>query len=309
MTPPKKWAIDLEPPIGNPTPRMLHAVTVDVEDYYHVTAFEGSIPRSSWDHFESRVESSTRRLLELLAERGVRGTFFVLGWIAARFPSLVREIHAAGHELGSHSHWHRLVYQLTPDEFREDLRRSIQAIEDAAGVRVRMYRAPSFSITRKSLWAFDILAEEGIEVDSSVFPTRHDRYGIPDANPEIHAIETTAGRVLEFPPTVVEFGRLRFPVAGGGYFRLYPWSLTARALRRLERRGRPAMFYVHPWEVDPAQPRLRAGSRTSRLRHYVNLKSTAGKLDRLLRSFDFGPIGTVLATRGALGPARELATA
>ncbi len=280
-------------------PAMRHAFSVDVEDYYHVSAFERSIPRTAWDHYESRVVASTQRLLDLLARRDVRGTFFVLGWIADRFPQLVRDIHAAGHELGSHSYWHRLIYELAPDEFRQDLRRSIDAIENAAGVRVRMYRAPSFSIVRRSLWAFDILAEEGIEIDSSVFPTRHDRYGIPDAPPTIHHRDCAAGRVIEFPPTVVQFGRFRLPVAGGGYFRLYPLAVTVRAMHRVAAAGRPAMFYVHPWELDPDQPRLRAGSRTARLRHYVNLSGSERKLDLLLREFSFAPIGDVLADRAA----------
>ena len=269
---------------------------MDVEDYYHVSAFEGAVARSAWGGFECRVASNTQRLLDLLARRSVHATFFVLGWIAKRRPELIRAIHDAGHEIGSHSFWHRLVYRLTPEEFREDLRRSRDAIEDATGVRVRMYRAPSFSITRRSLWAFDVLAEEGIEIDSSVFPVRHDRYGIPDARPEIHTVKTESGNVVEFPPTVVEFGALRLPVAGGGYLRLYPLSVTNRALQWVERRGRPAMLYVHPWEIDPDQPRLSAGSRVSRFRHYVNLRSTAKKLDRLLQNHAFNAVGAVAAT-------------
>ena len=273
---------------------MLSAFTVDVEDYYHVSSFERSIPRSAWGDYESRVVASTQRLIELLARHNVRGTFFVLGWVAERFPSLVREIAAAGHELASHSYWHRLVYELTPEEFRADLRRSKQAIEDACSAAVTMYRAPSFSITTKSLWALEVMAEEGIDVDSSIFPTRHDRYGIPGSDPGIHHHQTPSGRLTEFPPTIVSLGRMRLPVAGGGYFRLYPLLFTRHAMQRVQRSGRPVMFYTHPWEIDPHQPRLRAGSYLSRLRHYVNLHSTWDKLDRLLGSFPFGTVSQVL---------------
>lgn len=278
---------------------MLHAFSVDVEDYYHVSSFARSIPCSAWGEYESRVVASTQRMLELLARHEVRGTFYVLGWVADRFPRLVQQIAAAGHELASHSFWHRLVYDLSPAEFRDDLRRSKQAIEDAGGVAVTMYRAPSFSITRRSLWALEIMAEEGIEVDSSIFPTRHDRYGIPGADPQIHRQTTPSGTLVEFPPTVVSFGRLRLPVAGGGYFRLYPLAITQHAMRRVQRSGRPVMFYIHPWEIDPDQPRIRSGSYVSRLRHYVNLRSTWHKLDRLLSRFSFGTVSQVLAEQSA----------
>src|SRR6267142_411086 len=180
----------------------MNAFTVDVEDYYHVSAFEHAISRSSWGSFESRVVANTQRLLALLARHNVLGTFFILGWVAERFPGLVREIVASGHEVGSHSYWHRLIYETTPAEFREDLRRSIGVIENAASVKVTRYRAPSFSITRRSLWALEILAEEGIEVDSSIFPVRHGRYGIPDAEPSVHIRCTPAGPLTEFPPSV-----------------------------------------------------------------------------------------------------------
>lgn len=274
---------------------MLSAFTVDVEDYYHVSSFERAIPRSTWGDYQSRVVPSTQRLLELLGNRNVRGTFFILGWVADRFPALVREIAAAGHELASHSYWHRLVYELSPEEFRHDLRRSKQVIEDAAGVSVTMFRAPSFSLTNRSLWALDVMAEEGIQVDSSIFPTRHDRYGIPDAEPGIHLRQTSSGSIVEFPPSVMTLGPLRMPMAGGGYFRLYPLSVTSYAIGRVQRATRPVMFYIHPWEIDPQQPRLRLGSRLSRLRHYVNLHSTWHKVDRLLTTFRFGTVSQVLA--------------
>ncbi|HUY91128.1 MAG TPA: XrtA system polysaccharide deacetylase [Pirellulales bacterium] len=285
---------------------ILNALTVDVEDYYHVSAFERHITRERWHDFDSRVEASTRRLLDILAEADTRATFFVLGWVARRHPELVREIHDAGHELGSHSFWHRLVFELSPEEFRNDLRDSRAVLEDAAGQPITAYRAPSFSITRRSQWALEILAEEGFNVDSSIFPIRHDRYGIPDANPHLHEISTPAGPLQEFPPSVVRFARMNFPVSGGGYFRLYPLSWTVRGLSRVNGKGRPFMFYIHPWELDPDQPRLAAGSRLSRARHRVNLASTAEKLRRLLGRFRFGRMdesieATLRANNGGSG--------
>ena len=235
-----------------------------------------------------------------LARYKVRGTFFVLGWVADRFPHLIQQIVTAGHEVGSHSYWHRLAYQLTPTEFREDLRRSVGVIEDVTGVKVSCYRAPSFSITRQSLWALDVLVEEGLRIDSSVFPTHHDRYGIPGAQPTIHTVKTLAGPILEFPPSVACWGQLAIPVGGGGYFRLYPYSLSRFLLQRINgTERRPFMFYVHPWEVDPNQPKLKAGSRMGQFRHHVNLASTVSKLERLLTDFRFGSIADVFASHAA----------
>lgn len=274
---------------------IVNAFTVDVEDYFQVSAFEKHIPRARWGSMESRIEANTRRILALLDHYQVKGTFFVLGWIARRYPELVREIAAAGHELGSHSYWHRLVYDLSPEQFRVDLTDSRKAIEDAAGQRVVIYRAPSFSITHRSLWALEILAEEGFLIDSSIYPIHHDRYGMPKAETRIHRIVTCSGSIWEFPPAVVRFGGVNVPMSGGGYFRLYPFALTVRALRRINQRHRRSfMFYVHPWELDPDQPRIAGPSRQSRLRHYVNLATTEKKLDRLLRHFDFGPISQVI---------------
>lgn len=273
---------------------MLNAFTVDVEDYFQVSAFERSIRRSAWGEYESRVVANTERLLDLLSRHEVSATFFILGWVAERFPRLVQQIVAAGHEVGSHSYWHRLVYDMTPAEFREDLRRSIQVIEDAAGVAVRCYRAPSFSITRRSLWALDILVEEGIEVDSSIFPARHDRYGIPGADPCIHTRKTPSGPITEFPPTITRLAGVRLPVGGGGYFRLYPLALTTWCLRRVNAEPRPFMFYVHPWEIDPQQPRLKAAGPLSTLRHYVNLGRTHARLDKLLSSHRFATMHSTI---------------
>ncbi|MHB8975008.1 MAG: XrtA system polysaccharide deacetylase [Pirellulaceae bacterium] len=273
----------------------VNAFSVDVEDYFQVSAFEKHVPRASWASIPSRVVNSTRRILELLDRHQTKATFFILGWTARNYPELVREIDAAGHELGSHSYWHQLVYELTPEQFRADLTDSRKAIEDAAGRRVVIYRAPSFSITHRSLWALEILAEEGFQIDSSIYPIHHDRYGMPNAETRIHQITTGSGPIWEFPPAVVRFGGLNLPVSGGGYFRLYPLALTVQGLRRINRRhDRPFVFYVHPWELDPDQPRIAGPSRKSRMRHYVNLARTEKKLDRLLRLFHFAPVGEVV---------------
>lgn len=282
-----------------PESQLISAFTVDVEDYYQVSAFEGQVDRHSWGRFENRVVVNTRRLLRLLEAYDIRATFFVLGWVAWRFPHLVREIHQAGHELGSHSFWHRLVYQLTPEQFRQDLIDSRAAIEDVTGEPVRAFRAASFSITRRSLWALAILAQEGFEVDSSISPILHDRYGIPGATPHLHRQQTPHGTLWEFPTSVRTVGVARIPVSGGGYFRLYPIGFTCNSLQRINERGEPFVFYVHPWEIDPEQPRLRAGSWLSRQRHYLNLASTERKLHDVLRSFRFGTLGEAIAARRA----------
>lgn len=263
---------------------MLNAMTIDVEDYFHVTAFENQVERHSWDKYPSRVEANTRRLLEMLARRQVRATFFVLGWIAKHFPGLVREIDAAGHEIGSHSYWHRLIYHMSPDEFRTDLRDSRNVLEDIIGKPVTAFRAPSYSGVRKTLWALEVLAEEGFCHDSSIFPVHHDRYGIADAERRPHLV---AGKVWEYPPSVWRLWRVNVPVAGGGYFRLFPARWTAFCIRSLNRQGLPFLFYIHPWELDPEQPRLPCRL-TTRCRHYVNLAASAGKLERLLDEFRFG---------------------
>ncbi len=272
---------------------MLHALTVDVEDYFQVSGFEKQIGRNQWDHFESRVVANTRRILRLLERHDVRGTFFVLGWVADRHPWLVQEIHRAGHELGSHSFWHRLIYEQTPQEFRDDLRRSRDVLENAIGQPVTAFRAPSFSITARSLWALEILAEEGFRVDSSVFPVYHDRYGIPQAEPRLHRLEVSCGSLWEFPPSVARIAGVNVPI-GGGYFRLYPLWWTRFCLQRIHRARQPAILYVHPWEFDPRQPRLAMGSRLSRFRHCVNLATTERKLDTLLRELRFGRICDVI---------------
>jgi polysaccharide deacetylase family protein (PEP-CTERM system associated) len=269
---------------------IVNLMTVDVEDYFHVNAFAGRVARDSWPTFPSRVEANTARILGLFAEHGVRGTFFVLGWVAERYPQLVRRIADAGHEIGSHSHWHRLVYSLTPEEFREDLRRARGAIGDATGITVRGFRAPSFSITERSLWALDVLADEGYDYDASIFPVRHDVYGIPGAPRHPHLIECGSRTLFELPGSAGRLGGdLRLPI-GGGYFRFFPYAATRRAIASFnDDEGHPAMFYLHPWEVDPAQPRLRASFRSG-LRHYSNLARTEPRLRRLLTDFRWGAI-------------------
>ncbi len=267
---------------------MKHILSFDVEEYFQVSGFARRVPIDTWDSFESRVRRPTERILELLADHGVQATFFVLGWIARRHRELVRQIAEAGHEIGSHSDRHQLVYDQSPEEFREDLRRSKDVLEEITGKPVRSFRAPSFSITRRSLWALDVLVESGFRYDASVFPIVHDRYGIPDAPLRIHRIERAAGTLIEVPGTVARVCGMRLPVGGGGYLRLYPWFVTRRLLRRIERRDRrPVVVYVHPWELDPNQPRLAAASRMSRFRHYVNLHTTEAKLKRLLTSFSW----------------------
>jgi polysaccharide deacetylase family protein (PEP-CTERM system associated) len=265
----------------------VNALTVDVEDYFHVTAFEGRVRRADWDYYPSRVAANTRRILDLLDAGAVRATFFVLGWVAERQPALVRAIAAAGHEIGCHSYWHRLIYQQTPEEFRADLRRARDVLQDALGRPVTAYRAPSFSITRQSQWALDVLIEEGFTVDSSVYPTFHDRYGIPDAPPGPHQVVRPAGALWELPLAVYRRGGYPLPVGGGGYFRLYPYWLTRHCLRALNAAGRPFVAYLHPWELDPEQPRL-PGGLLKQFRHRVGLRRTAGRLGRLVRDFRFG---------------------
>jgi polysaccharide deacetylase family protein (PEP-CTERM system associated) len=271
----------------------LNALTIDVEDYYHVSGFDRCVSRDQWDDFEPRVEANTHRLLDRLAEAGVRGTFFVLGWVAQRQPRLVRAIAAAGHEVGCHSYAHRLVYEQTPEQFRADLCQARDVLEDLLGQPVVAYRAPSFSITNRSLWALDVLGEEGFRFDSSIYPTHHDRYGIPGTPLVPHPIRRPAGELWEFPPPVWRYLGYPLPVGGGGYFRLYPYALTRHALRAVNRAGRPFAAYLHPWEVDPDQPRLRPG-RLSAFRHYVNLHRTEDRLVRLLQDFRFGTLAEAI---------------
>jgi polysaccharide deacetylase family protein (PEP-CTERM system associated) len=275
-------------------------MTIDVEDYFHVSGFAGTVSRSDWDTYESRVCRNTERLLGLLEASNVHATFFVLGWVAERFPRLVRRIHADGHELASHSYDHGLVYDKTPDAFREDLRRARTAIEQASGVRVNGFRAPSYSVTTRSLWALDVLAGEGYTYDSSIYPIRHDRYGIPDWNRHIHQLTRSRRTLWELPGSTVRRAGVNLPIGGGGYFRHLPYRWTRWGINRLNvDEGQPAIFYIHPWEIDPDQPRLNAGA-ASQFRHYRNLHRTEARLRRLLAEFRFGTIADVLQKQPAL---------
>jgi polysaccharide deacetylase family protein (PEP-CTERM system associated) len=280
------------------SPRVVNAMTVDVEDYFHVSVFDGVVPRSRWDRLESRVTANTSRMLDIFAEHGVRGTFFVLGWVAERFPELVRRIAAAGHEIASHGYGHRLVYDQTPAAFREDVRRAKALLEDASGARVHGYRAPSYSIVPRSLWALDVLIEEGHAYDSSIFPIRHDRYGIPVSGRHAYVVDRPGGRLVEAPASTTTFGGMNLPVAGGGYFRLLPYAWTRWGISRVNAEAKPAIFYLHPWEIDPGQPRLSCGL-LSRIRHYRNLSQTESRLRRLLGEFSWGRLRDVLPSAGA----------
>jgi polysaccharide deacetylase family protein (PEP-CTERM system associated) len=283
---------------------VVNAMSIDVEDYFHVSVFDGVIPRTQWNRMESRVVANTTRMLDLFDEYRVRSTFFVLGWVGERHPELVRAIAQRGHEVASHGYAHRLIYDQTQSAFREDVRRAKRLLEDACGRRVTGYRAPSYSITPKSLWALDILLEEGYEYDSSIFPIRHDRYGIPVSERRPYLIERSAGSLVEVPGSTTQVGALNLPVAGGGYFRILPYWWTKWGISRLnQRERRAAIFYLHPWEIDPEQPRLSAGW-LGRFRHYRNLDDTEHRLRQLLTDFKFDTVGAVVAdTRRMLASA------
>jgi len=288
--------------------------TVDVEDYFHVSAFSSVIKPNDWDQYECRIENSTRRVLEIAAKQSTHGTFFILGWVAERYPHLVTEIRAAGHEIGCHSQWHQLVYDLGRERFRADLIKSRDTLQNVLGEPVRLYRAPSFSITLRSLCALDILVEEGFDTDSSIYPTRHDRYGIPGSPKDPHFIQTASGPIREFPGMTATIAGMTVPVGGGGYLRLFPWQLTERLLKQIRSAGRPLNVYLHPWEVDIDQPRISA-SLKSRFRHYQNLSTTAPKLTRMLSQFRLTTMTAALdqalgkgsATSSSERPAGQLA--
>jgi polysaccharide deacetylase family protein (PEP-CTERM system associated) len=297
----------LTEPIPLRPPRIAHFFTVDVEEYFHAAALERAVDPVRWDSLESRVERGTDALLEALDRHGARGTFFVLGWVGERHPALVRRIARAGHEVASHGWSHRRVTELWPDEFRDEARRSRGVLEDAAGAPVLGYRAPNFSLVRGWEWAMDVLLGEGYRYDSSVFPGRT---GHPRACPGApYAIQRTPGTLLEVPMSAAVYGPLRVP-AGGAFFRLLPYAVTARALRQAEAAGRRGTFYLHPWEVDPGQPRLSVDART-RIRHYGGLGGVPPRLERLLHEFRFTSVARALDLSGghpaipALPSARE----
>ncbi len=280
---------------------VLNAFSIDVEDYFQVAALAPAAPPETWPTWEYRVERNTECILGLLAERNIRGTFFILGWCAERSPGLVRRIAAAGHEIACHGYSHQLIYKQGEAAFREEARRAKHFLEDTIGSAVTGYRAASFSITQQSLWALDGLIDLGFEYDSSVFPIHHDRYGIPGAKREPGPITAPSGRtIVEFPMSAASFGGVRVPVSGGGYFRLLPYAVTRAGLRQInERTGQPFTFYLHPWEVDPGQPRLKV-KWFSRFRHYNNLHKCEGRLRRLLGEFSFSTMRDVLEHKGLL---------
>jgi polysaccharide deacetylase family protein (PEP-CTERM system associated) len=288
---------------------LLNAFTVDVEDYFHVAALSSAIARESWSLRELRVEDNIERLLGILDEHDVHATFFVLGWLAERAPTLVRRIADGGHEIGCHGFSHKLVYRQTPLEFREETIRAKEYLEDTVGHAVHGYRAASFSITRDSLWALDVLIDLGFRYDSSIFPIHHDLYGLPGATPEPHPISAPSGRTLaEFPMSAASFFGIQVPVSGGGYFRILPYWLTRAGLKQInERRERPFAFYLHPWELDPGQPRIRVGA-FSRFRHYTNLSRCEARLQRVLADFAFTTMHEALQQHGLVAFERASAT-
>jgi polysaccharide deacetylase family protein (PEP-CTERM system associated) len=284
---------------------MLNALTIDVEDYFQVSAFEGCVSRECWDNYPLRVERNTSRILDILDEFEVKATFFVLGWVAERKPALVREIARRGHEVASHGHGHQRVCNQTRKEFREDIRRSKAVLEELCGVPVHGYRAPSYSISMKCLWTFDELLDAGYSYDSSVFPIQHDLYGIPDWPRHPFTVAKSAdGKwrpginggdgfpcMTEIPITTLSIAGTSIPIAGGGYFRLFPYTFTKWGLKRINREeGRSFVFYLHPWEIDPEQPRMSNAPLKSHFRHYLNLLKTEGRLRRLLADFRFAPV-------------------
>ncbi len=285
-----------------------NALSIDLEEYFQVSNFEKLLDRESWGSLPSRVEESTHRLLDAFDETGNRATFFVLGWIAERHPALVAEIAQRGHEIACHGYFHELVYEIGPERFRADLQRSCEIIEKVSGCAPKGYRAPSYSVTERSLWALDILAEEGFSYDSSIFPIHHHRYGIPSFERQPVRLELPGGGAIdEFPMTTLQLGRFTIPMAGGAYLRFMPGALFRWGFKRLVKAGQPTVLYLHPWEIDPDQPRQDVSLKI-RVNHYHNLQRTEGRLRSLLETFDFAPLVDVLADLGRNGrlPTRAL---
>ena len=274
-------------PVKNIDAVRANALTIDVEDYFQVEAFSGFIDRSQWDRLECRIERNVDRILELLAGAGAQGTFFTLGWVAQRYPQTVRRIVAGGHELASHGLSHHRADRQSRAEFLNDVGQAKTILEDTGGVAVRGYRAASFSITPRNLWAFDALEQAGYQYSSSLYPIRHDLYGMPHA-PRFAFYPLAASRFMEIPVTAVNRFGVNWPCGGGGYFRLLPYWLSAHNMRSVRRRDKqPCIFYFHPWEIDPDQPRIQGAPLKSRLRHYTNLSQMQGRLKRLLSDFSW----------------------
>jgi polysaccharide deacetylase family protein (PEP-CTERM system associated) len=275
---------------------MLNAITVDVEDWFHVSLFRNMIKTEDWASLESRVVDNVCRVLKIFKDYDVKGTFFILGWVAERYPALVRTIAEYGHDIGSHGYSHQLIYEQTPEQFGAELRKSITILRDLSARDILAYRAPSFSITHETFWSLNVLHQCGIEFDSSIFPIKHDLYGQLDSPQEIFRVPLgcNGDMLIECPPSTITVLGTNFPIAGGAYLRLFPLWLIAHGIRRLNRAGRPAIIYFHPWELDPLQPRMPVGI-LKRLRHYGNLDVTEEKLRYLLKTFQFGPLQQVVA--------------
>jgi len=270
---------------------MINAITVDVEEYFHATEAQSVLGQTDWASLPSRIQWQVHNTLDLFQSRNIKATFFILGWVAERFPSLVREIAEAGHEIACHSYAHKLVYELSPAEFRADTLRAIQAIQDACGISPGIYRAPSYSITQKSLWALEILIECGFTYDSSIVPISHDRYGIPGAGRLPHLLNTPSGQIFEIPAATVELSKGRvLPIGGGGYLRLLPYRYCSAGIRRVNEHDQaPACIYFHPWELDPGMSPLPMGL-IGRWRTYTGLSGMQRKIERLLDEFEFSTI-------------------
>jgi polysaccharide deacetylase family protein (PEP-CTERM system associated) len=271
-----------------------NAMTVDVEDYFHVAAFEKSINPKEWSNYESRVETNTARLLELFNQNEIKATFFILGWVAERNPELVAAIAKEGHEIACHGYSHQLVYKQSPDIFREETRKAKNILEAIVQQPVKGYRAASYSITNNSKWAIDILIDLGFEYDSSIFPVHHDKYGMPGTPRFPYQLTTESGKsIIEYPISTISLFKYIMPMAGGGYFRLYPYWLSKFGFKKIRNNGTPFVFYLHPWEIDPQQPRIRA-SLLSRFRHYNNLDKMEMRLQKLITDFEFTTMSEVL---------------
>lgn len=288
---------------------IVNGLSVDVEDWFQVGAFEHTIARGDWDALESRVEANVDLVLDLFAEAGVSATFFVLGWIAERYPALIRRIAEAGHEIASHGYDHARVFTFTPDQFASDIAKAREILEDCSGQKVSGYRAPSFSIDARSKWAFEVLAEQGYCYSSSVAPVVHDHYGWREA-PRFAFAPVSGSDLIEIPVTTAQFAGRRLAAGGGGFFRVLPYGFTRWAVRQVNALGYPAIFYFHPWEVDPNQPRVTNAPMRSRLRHYTGLDTMADKLRRLAREFAWGRMDALASEQSerlALHPARQIA--
>lgn len=285
-----------------PAVPLVNALTIDVEDYFQVSAFAPYIQRADWDARECRVERNVGRILDMLAAQNTQATFFTLGWIAQRYPHLVRRIADEGHEVASHGYGHERVSDLTPEAFAHDIRTAKHLLEDIAGVAVTGYRAPSFSIGQGNLWALDVLQQEGYRYSSSIYPIQHDHYGMPDAPRFAHRIRED---LIEVPPTTLRMFNRNLPSSGGGYFRLFPYALSRWMLRQVNKNDQqPAIFYFHPWEIDAAQPRVAGIDARTRFRHYVNIPRMEQRLQRLLQDFQWGRMDHIFLKRAHSGVQR-----